>query len=258
MKTLTLHITNHTAHVTLNRPDVHNAFNEDMMHELKDTFSDLQKRDDIKFVLLDANGNSFCAGGDLNYMKSARDKNRQQNIDESLLMAEMFRCIDELNKPVVAIVQGATMGGGVGLVACCDIVLAHENAFFTLSEVKLGLNPSVISPFVIRKIGISQARRYFVTAEKITTSVAKQIGLVHEVITDATKDEVLHGITKSILQNGPHAMSEVKRLIQTNQTLNGNQLTQFTAEQIADLRAHAEAQEGISAFFEKRKPKYSL
>lgn len=258
MKTLTLNITNLTAHVTLNRPDVHNAFNEDMMHELKDTFTDLQKRDDVKLVLLDANGNSFCAGGDLNYMKSARDKNRQQNIDESLLMAEMFRCIDELNKPVVAIVQGATMGGGVGLVACCDIVLSHENAFFSLSEVKLGLNPSVISPFVIRKIGISQARRYFVTAEKITASIAKQIGLVHEVFTDTTKDEILNSITKSILQNGPHAMAEVKRLIQTNQSLDGKQLTQFTAEQIADLRAHAEAQEGIGAFFEKRKPKYSL
>lgn len=240
--------------VTLNRPDVHNAFNEDMMSELKACFTELAQNEQARVVVIRGAGKSFCAGGDLNYMKSASAKTQQQNIDESLLMAGMFKTIDELNKPTIAVVHGAVLGGGMGLLSICDIALAHEKTQFGLSEVKLGLTPSVISPFVMRKIGISWARRFFVTGERFDAAKALQMGLIHEIVTDDNQATVLKNILAQILANGPHAVAQAKTLTEKNQELSGEVLTRFTAEHIAGLRAGAEAQEGMAAFLEKRKP----
>jgi len=249
---------NHISTITLNRPEVRNAFNEELMKELYELFSALDQDPDTRVVVLTGAGKSFCAGGDLNYMKSAREKNRDQNIQESLFMAKMFQTIDNLSKPTIALVNGAALGGGVGLVSVCDIVLAHEKAFFSLSEVKLGLNPSVISPFVIQKIGVNQARRFFITGERFDAVKAREIGLVNEVINDDNQSSVLKDIFKQILSNGPNALAQAKVLIEKNKSTSGKDLTQFTAEQIADLRASDEAQEGISCFFDKKKPKYDV
>lgn len=258
METLELKKTNGQAIVSLNRPKVHNAFNETMMKELDALFTDLAKDDQVRLVVIQGNGKSFCAGGDLNYMKSAREKNRQQNIDESLFMAQMFKRIDELPKPTLGLIHGAVFGGGVGLVSVCDIVLANQSTVFSLSEVKLGLNPSVISPFVIAKIGIGAARRYFVTGERFGPTAAKQIGLINDIYQDHNKEKLVEDLVKQLTSNGPHAMAQAKLLIRQNLKLADEKLTQFTVEQIADLRAHDEAQEGIGAFFEKRKPSYVL
>lgn len=245
--------------VILNRPDVHNAFNEDMMSDLYNTFLELDDDDDTRVVVLTGAGKSFCAGGDLNYMKGAKDKTREQNIEESLAMAKMFSTIDRLSKPVIGVVNGACFGGGVGLMACCDVVIIDQNAPVSLSEVKLGLNPSVISPFVIAKIGAAQARRFFLTGERFDGLMARHIGLAHEVYTDEqSKEKFLQYFTAECLKNGPQAMEHAKYLIEQNQTLGEDELTQFTAEEIADLRASDEAQEGMNAFFEKRSPQFNL
>lgn len=257
MKTLLTQHENSVLTVTLNRPDVHNAFNEGMMHELHDVFGKAATDASIRAIVIAASGKSFCAGGDLNYMKSAAGKTREQNIDESLFMAQMFRQINECPKPVIGLVHGAVMGGGVGLMSVCDIVLADPSTMVSLSEVKLGLNPSVISPFVMAKIGAGAARRYFVTGERFGAEEARRIGLVHEIVDESSREAVLKKILQQILSNGPQAVSEVKQLIRANIDLAGDTLTRFTAEKIAELRASAEAQEGMRAFFEKRPPAYA-
>lgn len=256
MSTLEIKNQNAVTTVTLNRPDVHNAFNEDLMKDLHETFGRLSDDTNTRVIVLTGAGKSFCAGGDLNYMKSAASKDRTQNVDESRFMAEMFRRINECPKPVVGLVNGAAFGGGVGLAAVCDLVLAHQSALFSLSEVKLGLAPSVISPFVIARIGTTHARRYFLTGERFDGAEAVRIGLAAAVYDDATRETVLGGILKNFLSNGPQAMGAIKSLIYANRTLTGAALTQFTAEQIADLRASSEAQEGMRAFFEKRPASY--
>ncbi len=256
MKTLNMSHHAGITTITLNRPDVHNAFNEDLMQDLYGAFTSLDVDDNVRAIVLTGAGKSFCAGGDLNYMKSAAAKTAQQNIDESLSMASLFKSIDQISKPVIGLVNGATFGGGVGLVSACDIVLAHESAIFSLSEVKLGLAPSVISPFVVAKIGQTHARRYFLTGERFDANVARHIGLVSEVYTDVTRDTLLGSLVKNISSNGPHAMAAVKLLLRANRELSGEELTQFTAEQIAGLRAGPEAQEGMLAFFEKRPAVY--
>lgn len=253
MKTLKLEKNSSICTVLLNRPKTHNAFDEELMKELYGTFSLLDEDDQIRVLILTGEGKSFCAGGDLHYMKSAMTKSHKQNLEESLYMLQMFEQIKNTSKPVIAYVNGATFGGGIGLVSVCDIVVAHEKAVFSLSEVKLGLTPAIISPFVIEKIGVRQARRYFLTGERFTAKTAKKIGLVHEVVTDQNKDEVLNNILENILNSGPKAVAEAKILIEKNRTLTGKNLIEFTAEQISTLRASDEAQEGITAFFEKRK-----
>lgn len=258
MQPLLLQTQNHIATITLNRPDVHNAFSQDLMRDLHEVFLKLDADASVRAVILTGAGKSFCAGGDLNYMKSAAQKDQEQNVSESLFMAAMFQKIDHLSKPLIGVINGAAFGGGVGLVSVCDLVVAHEKAVFSLSEVKLGLAPSVISPFVIAKIGASQARRYFLTGERFGAEDARRIGLVHEVYTDATKDAVLSRLIESFLSNGPHAMAAVKELIRKNRELEAGELTDYTANQIATLRAGAEGQEGIAAFFEKRAAKFLI
>lgn len=257
MKHLLITNQNHITTVTINRPDVHNAFNEELMTELHQCFADLNNDAQTKIIVLTGAGKSFCAGADLNYMQSAAQKTREQNIKESLQMRGMFDAINRVTKPLVGVINGAAVGGGMGLVACCDIVLAHELARFCLSEVKLGLAPSVISPFVLAKMGVSQTRRYFQTAERFDAATAKSIGLVHEIYSDANKDDTLAKILDALLANSPSGMAEAKKLIFANLEKSSEDLKHFAAEQIATLRHSDEGQEGMNAFFEKRKPNFS-
>lgn len=255
MNTLLIEKNNFVTTVTLNRPDVHNAFNEVLVKELYDTFTALNNDNDTNVIVLTGSGKSFSAGADLNYMKSAATKSKEQNIAESLTMAKMLIAIDEVSKPLIGVVNGAALGGGMGLMSVCDVVIAHESAQFGFTEAKLGLAPSVISPFVIRKIGAPAARRYFLTAEHFGIDIALKLNLVNDVYNDSDRDEKIQSFTKKFLGNAPQAMSEIKKLIRMNQTLANSALTQFTAEQIATLRGAPEAQERIRAFFEKRPPK---
>lgn len=258
MSTLLIQKNGPVATVTLNRPDVHNAFNEDLTKELLETFSAFDTDNETRVIVLTGAGKSFSAGADLNYMKSASAKSAEQNVAESLFMAKMLSIIDEVAKPVVGVVNGAALGGGMGLVSACDVVIAHEAAVFGFSEVKLGMAPSVISPFVVRKMGVPQARRYFLTGERFGVTVAKGLNLVHEIYNDSNRGEVLDSLVKNFLGNGPEAMAEIKKLLRMNWQASGEALARFTAEQISHLRASAEGQEGIKAFFEKRKPAFAV
>lgn len=258
MKTLLIEKKNAITTVTLNRPDVHNAFNEDLTKELLETFTSLNDDTATRLIVLTAAGKSFSAGADLNYMKSAAQKSNEQNVTESLVMASMLSAIDEVNKPVLGIVNGTALGGGMGLLSVCDIVVVHEAAQFGFSEVKLGMAPSVISPFVIRKMGVPQARRYFLTGERFDAATAVKLNLAHAIYNESSKDEIIQSFSKQFLSSAPAAMAEIKKLLRANWQMPLESLTQFTAEQISALRASPEAGEGIRAFFEKRKPAFAL
>ena len=259
MKTLLCHKNQAVATVSLNRPDVHNAFNEELMDELYQTFLELNNDPNTRVILLTGEGKSFCAGADLNYMKAASQKTQEQNKDEAVVMERMFRLIDECPKPVIGLVHGSVFGGGVGLVSVCDVVLVHTEVKFCLSEVKLGLNPSVISPFVMHKIGAAQARRFFLTAEVFNAQQALHMNLVHEIFETTEQKEILlnHFLTH-FLKNGPTALQEAKNLIQKNLHLAESELHQFTTNQLARLRVSTEAQEGMNAFFAKRDASYVI
>lgn len=246
-----------TTTVTLNRPEVHNAFNENLIAELTEIFFDLNSDSKTKIIVLTGAGKSFSAGADLAYMQAAAQKSKDENIAEALKMRHMFETINTVSKPVIGVINGAALGGGMGLVSVCDIVLAHENAKFALSEVKLGLAPSVISPFVIQKIGTAQARRLFLTAERFDTKLAREIGLVHEIYTDATREAILKKIVNELLANSQSGMAAAKKLVFANLEKSTEELKKFTTTQITELRASAEGQEGIKAFLEKRKASFA-
>jgi methylglutaconyl-CoA hydratase len=258
MKHLIVSTNKSIATVTINRPDVRNAFNTELTKEFFECFTNLNQDDSVRAVILTGEGKCFCAGADLNYMKSAKEKTREQNIEDSLFMAKTFQTMNDLSKPLIGLVNGHCFAGGLGLVSVCDIVLAQEKAIFCLSEAKLGMTPAVISQFVIQKIGVNQARRYFVTAERFSAEKAKEIGLVNEVYAEGEADKALQPILENIYQCSPNAMGSAKILIQKNKDLSDNDLVQFSVEQIADLRASDDAQEGMGAFFEKRTPSYVI
>ncbi len=245
-------IADKVATVTLNRPDVHNAFDEDMITSLAATCDDLAGRADVVAVVLRGNGKSFSAGADANWMKRAAGYTEAQNRDDAMKLAGMLNKLYTLPKPVIACVHGAAMGGGFGLVSCCDIVLATKEATFALSEVKLGLIPATIAPYVRRAIGERQFRRYGVTGEKFGAERAQAIGLVHEVVYDI--DTVLSSLLTTLKSNGPQAMAATKRLVHDLQARPVDlSLMSETAGRIAKVRAGDEAKEGLSAFLEKRK-----
>ena len=241
------------ASVRLNRPEVHNALNEDMIRELTDCFDMLGRHADVRLITLRGEGKSFCGGGDLNWMKRAAGQSEAENHADALRLSKMFATVNACPKPVIGIVQGAALGGGTGLAACCDIVVAHTNASFGLTEVRLGLIAATISPFVIARIGAGQARRYMLTAERINVTAALSIGLVHEA--SDTPDDAVKPILAALLGNGPDAMADSKKLIAD---VAGREpksdLLDMTAARIAARRASVEGREGIAAFLEKRKP----
>ena len=243
------------ARLTLNRPEQHNAFDDTLIDALNQELEKLALDDSVRVVVLRAQGKSFSAGADLNWMRRLADYDEAQNQADAMRLAELMRNLNQLPKPTIARVQGAAFGGGVGLVACCDIAIASEQALFCLSEVKLGLIPAVISPHVINAIGARAARRYMLTAESFDAEQACRLGLVHEVVAAAELDAKVEKLIELLLECGPRAQSAAKDLILAiaGRPLDQD-LVEETARRIASIRASAEGREGLNAFLEKRSP----
>lgn len=243
-------------YVWLNRPEVGNAFNAKLISELNQCFTELNHDEVTRVVILGGRGKHFSAGADLNWMKSAGEADLATNVADAKALAQMLDSIARVNKPTIARVQGAAMGGGLGLAAACDMCVASENAVFATSEVRLGLTPATISPYVLRAMGARQAHRYFLTAERISAQKAQTIGLVHELAaTPEVIDLVITELCTSLLAGGPVAQAAAKELIfRVNHQPIEAPLLADTAQRIATLRAGAEAKEGLSAFLNKRAP----
>ena len=256
-ETLTVAIAGKVATVTLNRPDVRNAFNEFTIAELSLAFADLGRDDHIRAIVLAANGPAFCAGADLNWMKKMAGYSHSENADDAEKLAEMLRTIYLCPKPVVAKVQGDCYAGGMGLVAACDIAVTTTTTSFCLSEVRLGLIPATISPYVIKAMGENAARRYFLTAEKFSAQEAHRIGFVHDVVGAESLDAHVDAIVKALVTSSPNAVREAKVLVRE---VTGKQvdsaLVVDTAERIANIRSSDEGREGVASFLEKRKPSW--
>ena len=245
------------ATVTLNNPDKHNAFDDGIIKQLTDIFNNISKRDDISIMVLASNGKSFSAGADLGWMKRMASYSYEDNLKDANALAQMLKALNFLPQTTIAKIQGAAFGGAVGLASCCDIVIASTKASFCLSEVKLGLIPATISPYVVDVIGLKASRRYFQTAERFFSDKAQQLGLVDEIVEpDNLADEVSSMIAK-LLANGSQARRQAKKLSQdvAFQTIDEALLTD-TSERIAAIRVSSEGQEGLSAFFEKRSPNW--
>jgi methylglutaconyl-CoA hydratase len=241
--------------VTLNRPDVRNAFNDDVIAELTEAFSRLGQQADVRCIVLAASGPAFCAGADLNWMRRMADYSHAENAADAAQLAEMLRVIHTCPKPTVARIQGDVYAGGMGLVAVCDVAVAVETAHFCLSEVKLGLIPATISPYVIRAMGERAAQRYFLTAERFDAPEALRIGFVHEVVAPEALDATVTRITSALLAASPHAVASCKRLVRdvAGQEISRD-LVAMTVAAIADSRASAHGREGVQAFLQKRPP----
>lgn len=257
MNNITLDIDGHIAVVTLNRPEIRNAFNEVTIAELAQTFDALGQNPDVRAIMLAANGPAFCAGADLNWMKKLANYSHAENSADAAQLAGMLRAIYLCPKPVVAKVAGDCYAGGMGLAAACDIVVALDSASFCLSEVKLGLIPATISPYVIKAMGENAARRYFLTAERFSAQEAHRIGFVHEVVAAEALDATVAAITRALTSNSPNAVKQAKTLVReiAGQPV-GDALIADTAERIAQIRASDEGREGVQSFLEKRKPSW--
>ena len=241
--------------VTLNRPERHNAFDDVLIEELTAALRSMEADDSIRLVVLGGAGRSFSAGADLNWMKRMAGYGKDENHRDAMAMAALMRTLAHLRKPTIARVTGAAYGGGVGLVACCDIAVASHDATFALSEVKLGLIPAVISPYVVAAMGERAARRYFITGERFDAAEAWRLGLVHELVVDTEAvDDRLGELVDALLACGPVAQREAKDLVRAvaNRPVT-SELLQDTAHRIAGLRASPEGREGIAAFLEKRR-----
>ena len=246
------------ATVTMNRAEVHNAFNDQVIAEMTATLRRLGEDDRVRAVVLRAAGKSFSAGADLGWMQRMAGYGREENLRDAEGLAELMRTLNFLPRPTIAVVQGAAFGGGVGLVACCDIAIAAEGASFSLSEVKLGLIPAVISPYVVAAIGERASRRYFLTAERFAADEALRIGLVHQVVPADRLDEALDSVLARLAEGGPAAQKAAKDLIfaVAHRPVNAA-VIRDTAERIATIRASSEGRGGLAAFLEKRKPAWT-
>jgi methylglutaconyl-CoA hydratase len=243
--------------VTMNRPDVHNAFDDVLIKKMTLTLQEIDKQDDVLAIIIRGSGKSFSAGADLNWMRRMADYSWEQNYQDSLALASLMSTLAGMRKTTIAAVQGAAFGGGVGLVACCDIAIASNKAKFCLSEVKLGLIPAVISPYVVEAIGKRNANRYFITAEIFNGIQAKDLGLVSEVVDIDGFDAHIENLLDGIAKNGPESIYAAKKLIElvANKKISED-LIRETASRIADQRASSEGKEGVSAFLEKRNPNW--
>lgn len=241
------------ATLTLNRPEVHNAFDDAMIAELIAVLRKLAKNTEVRVLVLTSKGKNFSAGADLSWMRSMAQKNYQQNLDDASELATLMHQLDKFPKPTIALVKGAAFGGAVGLVACCDIAIADPNASFCLSEVKIGLIPAVISPYVMRALGERQCRRYFLTAERFSAQDALAMGLLHQLSAPDGLEQAAENFVVTILQNSPAAVSAAKSLLHNiyNRKISNNVIA-HTTQAIAEIRVSPEGQEGLSAFLEKR------
>ncbi|MCF6300138.1 MAG: enoyl-CoA hydratase-related protein [Proteobacteria bacterium] len=243
--------------VTMSRPDVHNAFNEDMIRELTECFESLNNDSKTKIIVLQSTGSSFSAGADVNWMKSMITATEAENKLDSQKLAKLLRTINFNTKPTIARVQGLALGGGVGLICCCDIVIASDQAKFGLTEAKLGLVPAVISPYVIDAIGIRHARRYFQSAEIFDANKALNMGIVSEVYAESALDEMLERQIKFLSTTGPNAKEICKKLVVSvvGRTLaHQKQIDEYTTQVIAAVRVSSEGQKGLNSFVNKESP----
>ncbi len=246
--------TDAVARVTLSRGEVHNAFDDALIADLTGALKALGDDDGVRVVVLAAEGKSFSAGADLNWMKRMAGYGRDENYADAIGLAGLMSTLNDHAKPTVALVQGAAFGGGVGLVACCDIAIASERAKFALTEVKLGLIPAVISPYVVAAIGSRACRRYMLTGERFDAAEALRLGLVHQVVASEDLEREGHAMVEALLQCGPQAVAACKDLIRAVDRSVTPEVIADTAHRIADIRASDEGKEGVGAFLEKRPP----
>lgn len=252
-----LTIENNVATLTLNRPDVRNAFDDHMIGLLNQHLYELQRRDDILILILRGAGDHFSAGANIQWMQKSIKATREENHRDALNLAKLLYGLYHFPKPTIALIKGKAYGGALGLIASCDIAIAEESAEFCFSEVKLGLIPAVVSPYIVKAIGERMSRRYMLTAEVFNAEIAKKIGLVHEVVNLQQLKVKLDYFVQCFLQNGPRALTATKQLLHTlDETHNAISKMEYTAELIADLRVTEEAQEGLTAFLEKRDPRW--
>jgi methylglutaconyl-CoA hydratase len=257
MKHLELQFEGGIATITLNRPEVRNAFNDEVIAEITATIAEYEARPEVRCIILAGNGPSFCAGADLNWMKRMASYSYEENMDDARALAQMLRVLYRCEKPTIARVQGDAYAGGMGLVAACDIAIALDTANFCLSEVKLGLIPATISPYVIRAMGPREAHRYFLTAERFNAAEAHRIGFVHEVVKSDQLDAKVSEIAQSFIVAGPAAVKACKALVQdvAGEEID-HALIERTVKGIADIRVSDEGREGIQSFLAKRKPNW--
>lgn len=252
-----LKIENDVATITLDRPELHNAFNDELITTLIKCFHDLELNKSVRVVVITGNGKSFCAGADLNWMKRMKDYSMDENLKDSQNLCELFTVINKFSRPVIGKINGAALGGGAGLVAVCDYVLAIETATFGFTEARLGLVPAVISPFVIAKIGESNARATFLSGGRFNAERALRMGLIHQITSFDKIDEDLNEVIKEFKMAAPIASIKAKELI--NKVVRFNNIEEarnYTCELISSIRKSEEGQEGMTALLEKRKAKW--
>ena len=255
MTAITICSVGHCATVTLNRPEVRNAFNDEVIAELTQAFTELGQDPQVRAIVLAAEGTAFCAGADLNWMRRMADYSQAENLADAGQLAEMLRVIYTCPKPTVARIQGDVVAGGMGLVAACDMAVSVDSANYSLSEVRLGLVPATISPYVIRAMGARAAHRYFLTAERFDATEALRIGFVHSVVPVERLDEQVAEITQALVNASPNAVKQCKTLLHdvAGKAIDAA-LIAHTVQGIASIRASAEGKEGVQSFLQKRKP----
>jgi methylglutaconyl-CoA hydratase len=256
---LTIIQTGPVARITLTMPEIRNAFSDEVIQDITAAFADVGGRADVRAVVLAAEGPAFCAGANLHWMRRMADYTREENLADAGKLATMLRTIAECPKPTIARVQGDVYAGGMGLVAACDMAVSVDTAWYCLSEVKIGLAPATISPYVIRAMGARAAQRYFLTAERFTAAEAHRIGFVHEVVAAGALDAKVDELLKALTSASPAAVTACKTLVAdvVGRALDDG-LVAYTVEAIADIRASAEGREGVQAFLNKRKPAWLL
>jgi methylglutaconyl-CoA hydratase len=255
MDTVAVEVSGSVAVVRLSRPQVRNAFNPTLMEELPRALGEAARQ--ARVIILRGAGTSFSAGADVSWMRESKGYTERRNVEDAGVMAAMLRAVDECPLPVIARVEGIALGGGCGLVAAADIAIAAEGTQFGFTEVRLGLIPAVISTFVLPKIGVRSARRYFLTGERFGAAEALSMGLVHEVVAPGALDEKVNGLASELLRSGPEAVGEAKRLLRQVGGMTRPEAIAHTIQTIARIRVSPEAQEGLSAFLEKRRPTWS-
>ncbi len=258
-ETINSEVKDYVCTITLNRVQVHNAFNPVMISELTSEFSNQSNSPLTRVIILTGEGKSFSAGADLGYMQSSKDFTIEENQKDARNLEKLFHTIYHTSKPIVGRINGAAFGGGIGLVALCDISIAVSKAVFAFSEVNLGIMPAVISPYVIPKIGMSQATRYFLTGERFTAVTALKIGLIHEITPTITDlDNQVREIIVQLLSSGPMAMAQIKKILEKNRTETFEVLRPYLIDRIAQIRTSPEGKEGLNAFLEKRDPNWKI